>query len=123
MRINVSNEYGTKNRVGFKQQHFLTAEAILKYLLGTSERIVTMITCKNPETDLTTTDYEVYQALGSVTNYDAVTKAKLVKLFEAVDVHSYKKERHAQKKVLTHARVEELRKLAFNKISEDDKNE
>ncbi len=103
-----------------RQQYFLAAEALLKYLLGTSERISTMIMCKVPGTDLVTTDYELYQALGSVRNYDSLTRARIVKLLENVDVLSHRKETGGEKKVLTHERVEELRKIALK--SEDDKN-
>ena len=103
-----------------KHQYFLTAEAVLKYLLGTNERIETMIMCKSPDTDLTTTDYDLYEAFGSLRKYDDITKAKMVKLLEVVDINSYRKEK-GEKKILTHERVEELRKLAIKPGS--DKNE
>ncbi len=116
--MEISNGNGSKAR----QQYFLTAEALLKYLLGTSESISTMIMCKTPDADLVTTDYELYQAFGSVKNYDDVTKARIVKLLESVDILSYRKEKSDEKKILTHERVEELRKKAL-KDSGDDKNE
>ncbi len=103
-----------------KQQYFLTAEALLKYLLGASERISTMILCKDAETDLVTTDYDLYEAFGSVKTYDGLTKARIVKLLENVDIISYRKEKGEEKRILTHERVEELRKSALK--SEDDKN-
>lgn len=106
-----------------RQQYFLTAEALLKYLLGTNERISTMILCKTPETDLTTTDYELYQAFGSIRKYDGLTHAKIVKLLENVDITSHRKENDGEKIILTHERVEELRKLALKKESGEDKND
>ncbi len=109
---------GNENKA--RQQYFLKAEALLKYLLGTSDRISTMIMCKAADADLVTTDYELYQAFGSVTNYDSVTKAKIVKLLENVDVTSHRKETGSEKKILTHEKVEELRKIALKQ--EDDKN-
>ncbi len=120
MEINDNNsDKRTKNHNVSKQQYFLTAEALLKYLLGKNERITTLILCKNMDCDLITTDYELYQAFGSIKKYDNVTKAKLVKLFENVDILSHRKERGKEKKILTHERVEQLR----NKSLGDDKNE
>src|SRR3989338_1855440 len=120
MRVEINNSgNGTKSSSKTKRQYFLTAEAILKYLLGTSERISTMIMCKEPDTDLMTTDYELYQAFVSIKKYDGLAHAKVVKLFENVDVISHRKENGEEKKILTHERVEELRKHAL----EDGKNE
>lgn len=103
-----------------KRQYFFTAEAILKYLLGTSEQIETLILCKDDTVDLSTTDYNLYQALGSVQGYNNIIRAKLVKLLENVDVSSYRAQK-GKKKILTHERVEELRKLATQ--PEEEKNE
>lgn len=106
-------------RAASKPAYFLAADAILKYLISNSERIETMILCKSPDTDLTTTDYEIYQALGSLKKYDGLMQAKLVKLFENVDVSSHRSVSGRDKEILTHGRVEELRKIAMG----DDKNE
>ena len=111
-----------QNATSARCQHFLTAETLLKYLLGTSERIDTMITCKKPSAVLMTTDNELYQAFGSLKNYDSVNRAKIAKLFEAVDVFSYKAHKKAEKKILTHQRVEELRTNTLKKQGVD-KNE
>ena len=115
--MEINNGNGSKAR----QQYFLAADALLKYFLGTSERISTMILCKTPDADLATTDYELYQAFGSVKNYDNETRARIVKLLENVDILSYRKEKNEEKKILTHERVAELRKTALND-SGDDKN-
>ena len=111
-----------QNATSARCEYFLTAEALLKYLLGTSERIDTMITCKKPSAVLMTTDNELYQAFGSLKNCDNVNRAKIAKLFEAVDVFSYKAHKKAEKKILTHERVKELRIKALKKQGVD-KNE
>ena len=49
--MEINNGNGSKAR----QQYFLAADALLKYFLGTSERISTMILCKTPDADLATT--------------------------------------------------------------------
>ena len=81
-----------------------------------------MIMCKDPSAVLMTTDNELYQAFGSLRNYDNVNRARIAKLFESVDVFSYKAQKKTEKKILTHERVEELRRLALKKQGVD-KNE
>ncbi len=105
-----------------RQQFFLKAEALLKYFLGTSEKISTMIMCKEDSVDLITTDYELYQAFGSMEKSDETTRAKITKLLENVDIYSHRKENGSEKKILTHERVDELRKIAMSN-TEEDKNE
>lgn len=92
-----------------KQAYFLTTEAILKYFLNTSDEIDTLITCKSSEVTLKTTDANLYEALGSIMEYDEFKNNRLVKFIEVVSID------HAQKKILTHERVEELRKIALKK--------
>ncbi len=87
----------------------MTPEAILKYFLGASDDIDTLIMCKSSEVTLKTTDANLYEALGSVMPYDNFMNNKLVKLLEVVDIE------HAEKKILTHERVDELRAVALKK--------
>ena len=89
-----------------KQAYYLTSEAILKYFLNTSDQIDTLIMCKSSEVNISTTDQNLYEALGSITERDNFNTNKLVKFLEAVSIE------HAPKKILTHERVEELRKIA-----------
>ena len=89
-----------------KQAYYLTSEAILKYFLNTSDQIDTLIMCKGSEINISTTDQNLYEALGSIMNYDDFKPNKLVKFLEVVAID------HAPKKILTHERVEELRKIA-----------
>jgi hypothetical protein len=92
-----------------KQSFYLTSEAILRYLLGTSDQIDTLIMCKSSEVNIATTDQNLYEALGSLQEYDTFKHNKLVKFFESVSIE------HAPKKILTHERVDELRKIALGK--------
>jgi len=89
-----------------KQTFYLTSEAILKYFLGKSEQIDTLIMCRGTEVNITTTDFNLYEALGSIEKRDNFNLNKLIKFMEAVHIET------GTKKVLTHERVEELRKLA-----------
>ncbi len=89
-----------------KQTFYLTSEAILKYFLNKSEQIDTLIMCRGTEVNITTTDFNLYEALGSIEERDNFNINKLIKFLEAVHIES------GSKKVLTHERVEELRKLA-----------
>jgi len=92
-----------------KQVYFLTPEAILKYFLNVSDEIDTLILCKSSEVTLKTTDQNLYEALGSIMPYDEFKNNKLVKLLEVVDIE------HAEKKILTHERVDELRNITLKK--------
>ncbi len=110
MRINISNE----NKMQ-KQKLYLKAGAILKYFLGTSDKIDTLIMCRNNEMDLVTTDQDLYEALGSLKDYDNFNQRKLVKFLEVVEVGSLKRVKGKERTILSHERVEELRKIALKK--------
>jgi hypothetical protein len=88
---------------------FLSAEDILKYFLGADDKIDTLIKCKASDEFIVATDKELYEALGSVKEYDNFKMQMLVKFFESVAVNP------AQKKILTHERVEELRQIALGR--------
>lgn len=92
-----------------KQAYYLTSEAILQYFLNVSEHIDTLIMCRGTELNLTTTDFNLYEALGSLEERDNINIGKLIKFLEVVHVEP------AAKRVLTHERVQELRKIAMNK--------
>ncbi|GIU69476.1 MAG: hypothetical protein KatS3mg002_0712 [Candidatus Woesearchaeota archaeon] len=89
-----------------KQTYYLTSEAILKYFMSNSEHIETLILCKGTEINIATTDFNLYEALGSIENRDNFSLSKLIKFLEVVKIEP------APKKILTHERVEELRKLS-----------
>ncbi|MEM4637462.1 MAG: hypothetical protein QXK76_00370 [Candidatus Woesearchaeota archaeon] len=90
-----------------KQTYYLTSESILKYFLNKSETLDTLIMCKASEINITTTDFNLYEALGSIEDRDNFNINKLIKFLEAVRIEP------GPKRILTHERVEELRKLAF----------
>jgi hypothetical protein len=92
--------------VDAKQTYYLTSEAILKYFMNKSEHIDTLIMCKGDEVNLTTTDFNLYEALGSIEDRDKFSINKLIKFMEAVHIEA------GAKRILTHERVEELKKLA-----------
>ena len=110
MRINIEN-----NNEMQKQKLYLKAGAILKYFLGTSDKIETIILCRNNEIDLVTTDQDLYEALGSIKDYDNFNQRKLVKFLEVVEIGSLKRVKGKERTILSHERVEELRKLALKK--------
>ncbi len=96
----------------------LDSVSILKYFLGADDRLETLIMCKVDDTEITTTDFELYQALGSLKSYDSVQHARLVKFLENVDVLSYRLQTGNRKRVLTHEEVERLRHAAL-KMAKD----
>lgn len=98
-----------------KQKMYLKPEALLKFFLGTDDEIDTLIKCKGSEIELVTYDHDLYEALGSLKDYDSLDVRKLIKLFEVVDILSYKKSLGKEKPILTHERVEQLRKLALSR--------
>jgi len=100
----------TKSELG--RIHF-DAVSILKYLLGTDDKLDTLITCKADGAEITTTDFELYQALGSVKQYDAIQHSRLVKFLENVDIVSFKSLSGGSKKILSHDEVEQLRQAAL----------
>lgn len=106
----MNNENGIQ-----KQKLYLKAEAILKYFLGTSDRIDTLVMCRNNEIDLVTTDQDLYEALGSLKDYDNFNQRKLVKFLEVVEIGSLKRVKGMERTILSHERVEELRKIALKK--------
>lgn len=95
-----------------KQKYFLKSEALLKFFLGTDEKIDTLITCGTDD-DIMTTDYELYEALGCLKDSEFM-RNKLVKLFERIDILSQRQETGQEKRILTHERVEELRSKVLN---------
>ena len=103
------------NNTNGMQKLYLKAGAILKYFLGTSDKIDTLVMCRNNEVELVTTDQDLYEALGSINDYDKFNQRKLVKFLEVVEIGSLKRVKGKERTILTHAKVEELRKLALKK--------
>ncbi len=92
-----------------KQKMYLKPEAILKYLMG-DENLHTLITTKNTEFDIITTDQNLYEALGSVEDRNKIDLNLLVKLFEVASIVPHTEMTKEERKILTPIKVEELRK-------------
>ena len=93
----------------------LKASAILKYFLGTDDKIDTLIKCKPDNVELSCFDQSLYEALGSFKDYDDFDFRKLVKFLESVDIVSFKNTVNKKRPILTDKRVEELRQEALKK--------
>lgn len=96
-----------------RQRQYLSAETILKYLITNDDKIETLIICKPNDIELLTSDQSLYEALGCINPHDDFKLAKLTKLFEVVDVISYKDAFKKEREILKDARVEELRNKAL----------
>ena len=104
-------EINDGNRV--KQKVYLKPEMILRFLITSNDQMETLILCKSSEIDLITTDFNLYEAIASIKTDDAFKLNKLGKLFEVVDIHSFREKTNSIKPVLTDKRVDEIRKLAL----------
>lgn len=101
----------TEVKNGNVQKTRLSSELILKYFVGNDEKLDTLIMCNPSQVNLIITDHALYEALGSIKQYDDFKLNKLVKFLEVVEVQSY----GGKKPVLKDSKVEELRKKALNK--------
>ncbi|MEA3430794.1 MAG: hypothetical protein U9R08_05965 [Nanoarchaeota archaeon] len=93
-----------------KQKMMLKAEGILKYFLGGSEKIETLIMCKPNNVNLVCYDQSLYEAVGSLNieeKDDAIRK--LTKFLENVEIVSFKEKTKKERKILKQERVDELR--------------
>ena len=89
---------------------YLDAGKVLQYLLGVDDALDTLITCNPQRLRLTTTDQEVYHALGSIRDTDNFRLNRLTKFFESVSIRTV-----ARKQVLTDALVAKIRLEALKK--------
>ena len=105
-----------------KQRIFLNSETLLKYFLGVDDYIDTLITCRGTQFDLRTCDYYLYEALGSLKEYDDFKLNKLVKLLEVVTVMPFEECKKREKPILTHERVKELRQKVLSGLNKKIKN-
>jgi len=99
-----------------QQRSLLNAETILKYFITDKSEIETNILAGSGNgIKLTTTDYSLYEALGSVIENDAFNWRKVVKFLEAVQIISFENVTGGKKPILTQKRVEEIRKILLKK--------
>lgn len=96
-----------------KKRIILRPEHILRFFIGDDPQMDDLIIFHNEKYDLTASDAGLYQALGSIKEYDNFNRAKMVKFLEAVSIIP------ARKMLLTHERVSELRSLALKKDTPD----
>ena len=99
----------TNNNLPIKKRIILKPEHILRFFIGQDEQLDDLIIFHNEKFHLTASDAGLYQAMGSIKEYDDFNKAKLVKFLEVVSIVP------ARKIMLTHERVSELRNLALKK--------
>ncbi|MBI4153284.1 hypothetical protein HY497_02060 [Candidatus Woesearchaeota archaeon] len=123
--INVSGRQASRHSPGVhtaRNTKFLSSEAILRYILGNDEQIETLILCKPEDVELMTTDYNLYEALGSVKPYDNININKVTKLLEVVELISYRQKTNTNKPILKDERVEELRRSSLSKKQDHNHN-
>ena len=101
------------NGASSKPKIHLNSATILRYLIADDEKVNDMIVLGVEGKDFMTTDKEIYEAIGSLANYDQFKPIKLAKLFEMVDVYPYRDLTHQGKPVLTHEKVETIRNEAL----------
>lgn len=99
---------------GRGRERYLTAEALLRYLLQADDSMDTLIKCNPQGERLVTTDQSIYEAVGSLKGYDNVNLRNLVKLLEVVDIVSFSERMASPRTILTEGRVDELRKAALS---------
>ncbi len=105
-----------------KQKIYLRAGGIMRFMLGTSKKIDDMVMCKSNEIDLVTTDQDLYEALGSIKDYDKFNQRRLVKFLEVVEIGSLERVKGKQRTILTDERVEQIRKIALKDQEEGGKD-
>ena len=89
-------------------EYFIDAGKILRYLIGSDDKLDTVIICNPNKQRFVTTDQELYHAIGSIKEYDSFKLNKLAKFFENVAVRTV-----AKKQLLTENIVENLRQEAL----------
>lgn len=92
-------------------QSTLTSKQILNYFLG-DEELQTAIICENR--NFTTTDKELYEALGSLQEYEQKDHRLLVKFLENVDIESAKNKGEV-KEILTFEKIDKIRNNALRR--------
>ncbi len=68
------------------QELYLKAPTLLRYLLGKDDQLDTLIMCNPANQRFFTTDQDLYNALGSMKDYDNFELRRLVKLLELVTI-------------------------------------
>ena len=108
MDINIESgeDSGSESNI---REAYLNASTILRYLVADDDELDTLIMCNPANYWFVTLDQELYNALGSLQEYDQLNQRKLIKLLEVVKIRPSPK-RH----ILTPDFVEKLRKDALS---------
>ena len=101
MRIKINENHN--------QSKFLSSEHIFKYLTTDDDKLDTLIMCKSAEIGLITTDFNIYEAIGSIKQEDNFRLNKLAKFFETVKIVSYENVKQKPKPILKEERVNQIR--------------
>lgn len=96
-----------------KKNMFLKPETILRYLITEDEELDTLIMCHNNQFDFSVTDQGLYEALGSIKEYDTWNQKKLIKLLEVTKVLSFKRITGKERYILTDEKLEDMRAKAL----------
>lgn len=91
-----------------KGRMFLKAEQLYRYFMG-DEELDTLILCKPEGLTLLTTDQSLYEALGALEDRSKLDMHRLVKMLESVEVLSYRYALDRNRRILTEARVQQIR--------------
>jgi len=92
-----------------KKKLMIPPEHVLRFFISEDEQLDDLIILHHDKFEMCTTDKALYEAMGSIKEYDQFNKPKLAKFLEVVKILP------EEKKILTHERVEQLRKLALKK--------
>ena len=101
---------------------YLDAKTLLRYFIGTDDELDTLVMCKSSEIGLVTSDASLYEALGSIKDYDNFKLNKLTKLLEVCDITSFEHGMKLKKPILTEKRVDELRNYALQEKIQQNKD-
>jgi len=99
-----------------QQVKMLTSSAVLRFLIGNDDALETMILCKPNHLRIVTTEQALYEALGSVKEYDQFKLNKLVKLLEIIELRAA-----TDKHILKDEDVERIRSTALKNAERDEK--
>ncbi|MFH1400347.1 MAG: hypothetical protein ABIH41_02410 [Nanoarchaeota archaeon] len=90
-----------------KQKVFLKPSTIFKYLKGQDADLDSWIMTRE-DLDLSTSDQNLYEAVGSFEDRQKLDINRFVKFLERVNIHSHVQLFKEDRKVLTHERVDEI---------------
>lgn len=106
-----------------KVKKFLTAEAILRFLITENEELNTIIIYEPSKYELISTDQQVYEALASTKPDDEFSLIKLKKFFEIVLIKSHENLTGEKRTLILDDKVKSIRKTALKSANKGDNYE